>query len=298
MKSDSKKRRILILGAGGMLGHKLCQLYENKYDIFYTVRADFEKYEKFDIFKKNKMIEGVDVLNFEKITNVIEKVSPDVLINCVGIIKQLKEANDPILSIKINSLLPHQLSNICRKINTRFIHISTDCVFNGKKGMYTEDSSSDAEDLYGRTKFLGEVDVEGNLTLRTSIIGRELETENGLIEWFLNNKNSKISGFKKAIYTGFTTMALSKVISDIIDNRLDVSGMWQVSSDPIDKYELLCLVKDIFNLNVEIDMDTKFALDRSLDSSHFRNKTGFVPPTWEDMIKEMANDLTPYSQWH
>ena len=291
-------KKILILGAAGMLGHKLCQLYKDKYDIFYTIRSDFEQYKRYGIFEKDRILEGVDVLDFEKTANVIEEVNPDVLINCVGIIKQLKEAKDPILSIKINSLLPHQLANICRQTNTRFFHISTDCVFNGKKGMYTENDPSSAEDLYGRTKFLGEVNRENCLTLRTSIIGRELNTKRGLVEWFLNNKGGKVKGFQKAIYTGFTTEALAKIIENLIENHPDLNGLYQASSEPVDKFTLLGIIKDKFKLNIEIEPEMQTSIDRSLDSGLFRKTTDFIPPTWDAMIEGMAQDKTPYDSWH
>lgn len=295
---ELKKRCVLILGAAGMLGHKLCQLYKDKFDIYYTVRAKFEEYERYGIFDRDRMIENVDILNFDKTSGIIKEVNPEVLINCIGIIKQLKEAKDPILSIKINSLLPHQLANTCQEIKARFFHISTDCVFNGKKGMYTEGDPSNPEDIYGRTKFLGEVNRPGCLTLRTSIIGRELSTASGLVEWFLSNKGKKVRGFTKAIYSGFTTIALADIIKNIIMNFPDLSGLYQVSSEPIDKFSLLNLVKSKFKLDIEIEPETQTSIDRSLDSSLFRKIAGFTPPSWDAMIEEMAQDKTPYDAWH
>lgn len=281
-----------------MLGHKLCQLYKDKYEIFYTVRSEFKNYERYGIFEKDRMVEGVDVLDFDKISETVKGVKADIVINCVGIIKQLKEAQDPILSIKINSLLPHQLANICRDCGARFFHISTDCVFNGKKGNYTELDCSNAEDLYGRTKYLGEVVRENCLTLRTSIIGRELNTQSGLVEWFLSCKGKKVKGFQKAIYTGFTTTTLAEIIENIIDNFPKLNGLYQVSSEPIDKFKLLGIISDKFGLDIEIEPETQTVIDRSLDSSCFRKIAGFIPPSWESMIEEMANDKTPYDLWH
>jgi len=295
---DFDKKRILILGAGGMLGHKLCQLYKQKYDLYYTVRSNFAKYQKYDIFDKERMIENLDVLDLDKVVNIFNDIKPDIVINCVGIIKQLKDAKDPILSIRINSLLPHQLAKICQPLNAKLFHISTDCVFNGKDGMYTEKSISNAEDLYGRTKYLGEVSAENALTIRTSIIGRELATANGLVEWFLANRNGKVKGFKQAIYVGFTTIAMAEIIEFIIEKHANLSGLYQISSEPIDKFSLLNIIKDKFGLKVEIESENEIKIDRSLDSSKFRNLTGFVPPTWEQMIENMADDSTPYDEWH
>lgn len=294
---NSKKKRIVILGGAGMLGHKLYQIYRDRFDVYATVRGPYSSYSRYNIFDKNCIIENLDVLDYDKVTGVLGDLQADVVINCIGIIKQLDAAKDPILSIKINSLLPHQLANICSQNNSRFFHISTDCVFNGKKGMYTEDDLSNAEDLYGKTKFLGEVNRENCLTFRTSIIGRELSTKNGLVEWFLNNREGKVKGFKKAIYTGFTTIAISKIIENMINNFPGLSGMYQVSSEPIDKFSLLRIIRVKFNLDIDIEPETQITIDRSLDSSRFRSETGFRPQTWEQMISEMANDPTPYDKW-
>lgn len=298
MRNHSKKKKILILGATGMLGHKLYQSFKRRFEVWGTVRTSYKDYEKYNIFDSAHIIGGVDAFDFDKVTKAIATVQPDVVINCIGIIKQLKAAKDPVISLKINSLLPHQLANICVAAKARLFQISTDCVFNGNKGMYTEESISDAEDLYGRTKFLGEVNVRGCLTLRTSIIGRELATASGLVEWFLSNRNGKVKGFQKVIYTGFTTIASANIIADLIINHPNLDGLYQVSSEPIDKFSLLQLIKKAFNLSVEIEPESQMCIDRSLDSSRFRQETGFKPPSWEQMIADMAADVTPYDQWH
>lgn len=292
------KKSVLILGAAGMLGHKLYQRLQRNYKVWATVRSSYDSYAKYKIFKPENIIGGVDVLDFHKVVGVIADIKPDVVINCIGIIKQLKESKDPILSLQINSLLPHQLANLCRASGARFFHISTDCVFDGKKGMYTEEFPSNASDLYGRTKYLGEVDQEGCLTIRTSIIGRELNTASGLIEWFLSNRGGKVSGFQKAIYSGFTTIALADIIVNLIESNPDLSGLYQISSDKIDKYSLLNMVKDAYGLSVEIEPELHTFIDRSLDSTRFREKTGFKPISWTRMISDMAADETPYDKWH
>jgi dTDP-4-dehydrorhamnose reductase len=177
------------------------------------------------------------------------------------------------------------------------IHMSTDCVFSGRKGMYAEDDPSDAEDLYGRSKFLGEVGGPGCLTMRTSIIGRELMTSNGLVEWFLGNRGGKARGFRRAIFTGYPTRVLAEIMADVLENHAGLEGVYQVSSQPINKYDLLCRVNEAFDLGIEIEPDDDFACDRSLDSSRFRAATGFRPPSWEEMIRDMAEDPTPYEEW-
>jgi len=295
--TTSKKKHVLILGAAGMLGHKLYQVHKNRFTVWATVRSSYTNYAKYGIFDSNDIIDDVDVNNFDKIVDILAGLRPDVVINCIGIIKQLKAAKDPIVSIHINSLLPHRLASLCQASNARFLHISTDCVFNGKKGSYTEEDPSDATDLYGRTKFLGETNRQGCLTLRTSIIGRELSTARGLIEWFLSNRKGKVKGFKRAIYTGFTTLALAEIVADVIENHPDLSGKYHVSSDPIDKYSLLCLVRDAFGIQIEIEPEINTVIDRSLDSRRFRSETRFKPPSWPEMIKQMAQDPTPYDKF-
>lgn len=296
-------KRILILGAAGMLGHKLYQCYQGRYDVWATVRSNYHSYAKYDIFNSSRIIGGVDAFNLDTVTQAVATARPDVVINCIGIIKQLKEAKDPIISLTINSMFPHRVATLCRAAGARFIHISTDCVFNGRKGDYTEGDSSNAEDLYGRTKFLGEVDYPGALTLRTSIIGRELNSTSGLIEWFLshrpgqNNAGKPVRGFRQAIYTGFTTQAMANIIADILDHHPELYGLWQVSSEKITKYDLLLLARDVYGMDIQIEPDDDFVLDRSLDSTRFRVEVGFTPPSWEQMIHEMAADETPYESW-
>lgn len=289
--------RVLILGAGGMLGHKLCQLYRSRFDTWATARAGSDSYSRYGIFDPQRFIGGVDVFNMDAVIRAIAQVRPDAVINCVGIIKQLPTARDPILSIEVNALLPHKLANLCQAAGARLIHLSTDCVFSGRRGSYTEDDIADAEDLYGRTKYLGEVQAEGCLTLRSSIIGRELNTQSGLVEWFLGSRGSSVRGFTKAIYSGFTTHEMARIIADVLENHPNLYGVYQVSSQPIDKYHLLCLVRDAYQADITIEPYADFQIDRSLDSARFRQATGFKPPAWEQMIAEMAADTTPYDQW-
>jgi dTDP-4-dehydrorhamnose reductase len=289
--------RVLILGGAGMLGHKLVQCYSQRYETYATLRGSYSSYARYQIFDPARLVEHVDAFHFDSLVQAIAQVQPDVVINCIGVIKQLASAKDPIISLTINSLLPHRLAGVCQVAGIRLLHISTDCVFNGKDGMYTEDTPSNAEDLYGRSKFLGEISGPNCLTLRTSIIGRELNTRSGLIEWFLSNRGGQVRGFRQAIYTGFTTQVLADIIADLIDHHPDLSGLWQVSSDPIDKYELLLLAREAFGIDVQIEPDDSVRIDRSLDSTRFRQATGFQPPSWPDMIRAMASDPTQYDSW-
>jgi dTDP-4-dehydrorhamnose reductase len=210
----------------------------------------------------------------------------------------LAAAKDPVLSLTINSLLPHRLQRLAIAEGARLIHISTDCVFNGRTGMYTEDDPSDATDLYGRTKFLGETSGPGALTLRTSIIGRELSTASGLVEWFLLHRGGRVEGYTRAIYTGFTTDAMSRLLQSVLLEHPSLEGTLQVSSDPINKYDLLRLLDRAYRTVTDIVPSDAVQIDRSLDSSRFRAMTGFVPPSWADMVDRMAADPTPYDAWH
>ncbi len=289
--------RVLILGGGGMLGHKLGQVYRDRFETWVTLRSGFRDYERFDLFDRERTVEGVDVFDFDTVSSAFATAQPDVVINAIGVIKQLPTAKDPIVALTINSLFPHRLAALCRDANARLITLSTDCVFNGRRGMYTEADIADAEDLYGRTKYLGEATGENCLTLRTSIIGRELGSAHSLVEWFLSNRGGKVKGFTNAIYSGFPTVVMAEIIADLIERHPMLSGLYHVSSESINKYELLRLMLDAYRVEVEIEPDADFRIDRSLDSKRFREATGFKSPTWPEMIKKMADDPTPYDEW-
>ena len=245
--------RVLILGGGGMLGHKLWQVCRDRFETWVTVRSNYNEYARYELFELKHMLGGVEALNFDTIVQAFAVVHPDVVINCIGIIKQLPMAQDPIAGLTVNALFPHRLVNLCQVGGIRLIHISSDCVFSGRKGSYTEADVPDAEDLYGRAKLLGEVGGAQSLTVRTSIIGRELQTTSGLVEWFLSQRGGKVRGYTHAIYSGFTTLALALVIADVIERHSDLVGLYQISSKPITKYDLLCLLRDAFAVPVEIE---------------------------------------------
>lgn len=286
--------KILIFGGSGMLGHRLWIELSKEHNTYVTIRKNKNIFPDLEMFPKDKIRFNVEANYFEDITRAVASIQPDLVINCIGLIKQMGHlARDPLLAISINSLLPHRLSMICRVANIRMIQISTDCVFSGKNGVYTENDDSDAIDLYGRTKFLGEVYYPHCVTLRTSIIGRELKTKLGLIEWFLAQEGP-INGFKNAIYSGVTTHELARIIMDYTIPNKNISGLYHVSSDPISKYDLLQLTKQAFNKEIDILPDTDFRCDRSLDSSMFRKAVNYKPPSWKDMIEEMAETRQIY----
>jgi dTDP-4-dehydrorhamnose reductase len=283
--------KILILGGDGMLGHQLLNSFKEKFQVKVTLRKNLNEYTQYKIFTNDNSYDQVDVRDFEKLVSVIEAYKPNVLINAVGIVKQRKDAKEIIPSLEINALLPHKLSIECGKYNTRLIHISTDCVFSGKTGMYDEQSFADADDIYGRTKYLGELSLNNCLTLRTSIIGRELSRHNSLLDWFLAQSGT-IKGFKNAIFSGFTTIELARIIEMMILKYPEASGTYNVSSEPINKYDLLKMISEVLNHNIEIVGDEIFFCNRSLSSELFRKSFNYTPPSWLAMISELKQFTT------
>lgn len=291
---------IVILGGTGMLGHKMFQQFLSRFPGTACTmhrRASDAPYRCIPMFSGPQVYENVDVFAFEEVSRLLNRLKPDYIVNCIGVIKQRNDASSPIPAITVNALLPHLLAQLAAAWGGRLIHFSTDCVFSGKRGMYTEDDLSDAEDVYGKTKFLGETLEENALTLRTSIIGRELTQHRSLLDWFLSNNGKAVKGYRKAIYSGVTTNHLVEVVADVIERRVPLHGIYQVASQPITKYELLCLIRDRFGLDIQIEEVDGENVDRSLDGSRFREATGYVCPSWPGLIDQLAMDPTPYDQW-
>ncbi len=282
--------RILILGGDGMMGHRLFLHLCPRHDVRVTLRQPLTAYKEYGLFNDTNAFAGIDVRSLECLARVFAEFRPETVVNCAGIVKQRIEAEGIILSLEINSLLPHRLSVLCKATGARLIHLSTDCVFSGKRGMYTEKDPSDAEDLYGRSKFLGEVSDAHCLTLRTSIIGRELSRKTGLLEWFLSQKGT-VRGFRNAIFSGFTTHEMSRVIEKMLVEYPNASGVYNVSSEPISKFDLLLLIKETLGLAIEVIPYESFRCDRSLNSERFRREFLYTPPSWKAMIEEMCYDM-------
>jgi dTDP-4-dehydrorhamnose reductase len=284
--------RILILGGDGMLGRELSTRLAASHDVGVTLRQPLAAYRHLADASTRNAVGEVDASNWAHLSEVIERSAPEVLINCIGIVKQRKDAKSPIPSIEINSLLPHRLNALCGRIGARFVHFSTDCVFSGRKGWYVEADEPDPVDLYGRTKLLGEVDDPPGLTLRTSIIGLEERAHTtGLIEWFLAQRGT-IRGFRRAIYTGLTTAAMARLVAHLLEQHPNLQGLWHVASAPITKYDLLVrLAKALERTDVEITPDDEFLCDRSLLAERFFNATGYRAPSWDDMLAELAGQI-------
>jgi dTDP-4-dehydrorhamnose reductase len=289
--------KVLITGGNGMLGHKLVQQLSAQFDVYATLRGSVPDVEPFGIFDRELIVENIDLADEQAIRRAVESVKPDVVINAAGVIKQRPSSKDVINTLFVNSILPHRLAALGQEFGFRTVVISTDCVFTGTKGNYSEADPADALDLYGRSKNLGEISGENCLTIRTSIIGRELQTGHSLVEWFLSNRGGRVKGFRNAIYSGFPTIVFADIISSLLLEHKDLSGTYHISSDPIDKFTLLTLINDAYHVGVEIEPDDTFTIDRSLDSSRFRTETGFKPAPWKEMIDRMAADPTPYDSF-
>jgi dTDP-4-dehydrorhamnose reductase len=290
-------KKVLVFGATGMLGHKVYQVLTKSFDVVGTIRTGYKTISRYGFMEPTILVPRFEATDFNAVRQVIDSIRPDVVVNCIGVTNKLVDKVGAETTTKVNAELPHEIYRLCQPKGIRLIHISTDCVFSGRKGNYTEEDPSDAEDLYGKTKYLGEVKGEGALTLRTSIIGRELNTTNGLLEWLISNKGGKVNGWANAIFSGFPTLHLSQIIADIIENHPDLSGLYNVSSEPINKYTLLVLISQTFGLDIEITPLDEPREDRSLDSTKFRKATGFTPLPWQQLIQELAEDSAPYSKW-
>lgn len=279
---------VLILGASGMLGSAVFNVLSEDDDlnVWGSVRSR-GVLRHFPESLRSHLLCGIDVLDEDALIRVFGDVKPDVVVNCVGLIKQLSDADDPLCALPINSMLPHRLERLCRLAGARLVHISTDCVFSGSKGGYLESDNSDAYDLYGKSKYIGELSGSPHaVTLRTSIIGHELDSNYALVEWFLSQSGS-VKGYTNAIFSGLPTVELARIIRDYVIPNESLCGLYHVSADPIDKYSLLKLIASEYGKDIEIISDDAVKIDRSLDSSRFREATGYIPPSWNELVQLM-----------
>jgi len=270
------------------------QILSAKFEVIGTIRGNPEGYSHHPILGCMNLIGNTRADDIDSIRDTVDNAKPDVVINCIGIVKQLPVAQDAITSITVNALFPHQLAKICQSRGSRLIHYSTDCVFSGSSGNYHENDVSDASDLYGRTKYLGEIGYDNCLTLRTSLIGRELLDNHSLVEWFISQNRGTVKGFKKAIFSGLTTRTHGIILSQIISEFPKMQGLWHLSADPISKYDLLTLIKSNYQLDIEIVPDYSVSCDRSLNSTKFRDNIAIPIPSWNEMIAEMYQDEKTY----
>ncbi len=281
--------RVLILGASGMLGNAMLRTLSQSdaCEVWGTARSA-GVLRHFDPSLAQRIVTGIDVENVDALTTLLAEVRPSAVINCIGLVKQLAQADDPLSALPINALLPHRLARLCGLAGARFVHISTDCVFNGRKGDYRESDPSDAEDLYGRSKYLGEVAYPHTITLRTSIIGHELSSAHGLVGWFLAQEGT-VKGYRKAIFSGLPTVELAHVVRDVVLPHPELSGLYHVAAQPIAKYDLLQLVRDAYGKTIDIEPDDRVAIDRSLNAERFREATGYVAAPWPELVARMRD---------
>ena len=280
--------RLLILGGSGMLGPQLWRGLHAQHDTWVTLRRPVADFTAHNLFDEAKAIQVDDITDDTALGQVLGLAKPDAVINCVGLIKQHDEASDEALAMRVNAEFPHRLAKRCGETGARLIHFSTDCVFAGTRGNYTEDDPADATDLYGQSKHRGEVTGPQCVTLRTSVIGHELGTNLALLDWFISQRSQTVNVFKKAIYSGFTTLEMARIIERILTRHPRLSGMWHVASEPISKFDLLQLCREKLGWKGVIEPNDEFVCDRSLNGDRFNEATGYDPPGWKAMISELA----------
>jgi len=285
--------RVLVVGATGTLGHRLCMEWSKRFECFGTVREPVPGAVA-GLLGSTTLIPGVTAEDPESLHHALEQARPEVVVNCIGAVKQAEAGQQAVPAIRINSLFPHELAAVCSDHSARMVHVSTDCVFSGKRGNYGEDDVPDATDIYGRSKLLGEVSGDGLLTLRTSLIGRELKGTLGLLEWLISNRGGSVRGFSRAVFSGFTTQALAGELAFLIEQHAELEGVWHLAAQPIDKLALLTGLNEALQLGIEVVPDADVVIDRSLDSSRLQSATGRQPRGWGEMIDELAADETPY----
>lgn len=279
--------KVLVFGISGMLGSTIFKYLSRneQFEVYGTVRGETAP----AIFQDStRIIKNIDACQFDHLKRAFDTVNPNVVINCIGAIKQLDEGNNPLQAIPLNALLPHMLADLCKQSKARLIHFSTDCVFSGDKGEYREEDTPDAYDVYGRSKLLGEVDYEPALTLRTSIIGHELSGNKSLISWFLSQEG-EVKGFARAMYSGLPTIEVAELAERIILEHPDLMGLYHVASNPISKYDLLCKVKDAYGKQINIVKTEDFIVDKTLNADRFNKQISYSPPDWTILVNKMRD---------
>jgi dTDP-4-dehydrorhamnose reductase len=293
----NSNKNVLVLGIEGMLGHVVGRVLFEDFNVVGTSRKSIDSYSPIrKILPHLPIQQNLDVRDENSLRKVIEALRPEYVINCVGVIKQKLEPSSYVDCIETNSALPHRLALICDEFGSRLIHFSTDCVFSCKPGVKDVLTLPDPQDLYGRSKLLGELNHQNSLTIRTSIVGRQISGSESLFEWLLSQKGKKISGYSKALYTGVTTKTLAKILKQIIATEIDLHGVWQVASSEISKYDLLNLVNDKLGLGISIEENSDFECDRRLDGSEFTRSTSIEVPSWIEMIEEFKSDQAIYRE--
>ena len=279
--------RVLITGASGMIGSTMLRVLSERSDweVFGTLRAGDAK-RFFCAAIRERLLTGIDLEQHDSLVSVLGQIRPDVVVNCAGLTKHKSEAEDPLLAVPINTLMPHRLAALCALLGARLIHVSTDCIFSGAKGGYVETDIADAHDVYGRSKVLGEVHRAPAITLRTSTIGHELESRFGLLDWFLSQEG-RCKGYTRAIFSGLPTVVFARVVRDVVIPQDGLSGVYHVAARPIAKFDLLKMIAKEYGKAIDIASDADVVIDRSLDAGRFHLATGYVAPEWPELIALM-----------
>lgn len=282
--------KVLILGISGMLGNAMFRFFseQQKHEVWGTLR-NRGNLRFFDECLHAQIVADIDVLNQDILISLLHRIKPDYVINCIGLVKQLAEVDDPLITLPLNTLFPHKLAKLCGLCDSRMLQISTDCVFSGNKGHYSESDISDATDLYGKSKWMGEVHYPHTLTIRTSIIGHELQSQHSLIDWFLSQSGA-CHGYTKAIFSGFPTIVLAQIIHDYILEHTELSGVYHVAAHAINKFDLLKMVASQYNKSIQLIPNERVTIDRSLDAKRFNQLVGYTSPDWPQLIQAMHND--------
>ena len=279
--------KVLVLGASGMIGNCMFRVLSTRLDwqVWGSLRSADTKLLFSDKLQDN-LLASIDVEKYNTLAMLFARLKPDLVVNCIGLTKHHIDAENPLKSLTLNALLPHQIADLCEVVGARMIHVSTDCVFSGTKGNYLESDAPDAVDRYGKSKYLGEVNYQHTVTLRTSTIGHELYSTYGLLEWFLAQQGH-CKGFNRAIFSGLPTSEFARVVMDVVIPRVDLHGLYHVGAEPIAKYELLKLIAKTYRKNINIVLDDDFSIDRSLNSDRFNQTTGYKPMAWPELIEAM-----------
>ena len=271
--------RLLVMGGTGMLGHVCVAAAGPRFDVHASVRdpqaaaALGAELHAFDVWDGD-------------IEQLVGRLRPAVVFNCIGLVKQLPEATRSRATVRLNALFPHELAEACDRAGARLIHVSSDCVFSGNLALgrrYREDDPADPEDLYGRSKLLGEVAAPA-LTLRTSIIGPELRRASGLLEWLRGQAGRDVRGFTRALFSGMTTSALAEIMVALAERHPELAGLYHLAAEPISKYDLLVALNERLELGCRVTAVDEPVVNRALDPSRFTEATGLAPPAWDEML--------------
>jgi len=282
--------RILVLGGDGMLGHQLLRTFGAAHEVRVTLRRELDAYASTGMFQAANAYACIDAHAPESLRGVLARFRPDAVVNAIGLVTHRAGEQDIVSHIEINALFPHRLWSLCREHGARLVHVSTDAVFSGGRGGYHEDDAPDPVDTYGRCKLLGEVVGAGALTLRTAIVGLGLTRGTGLIDWFLRQRN-EAKGYRNAFFSGLTAKELSRVIEKLVRGHPGAAGLYHLSAARLSKFDLLSGLRDRLGLSIRIVPEDAPRIDRSLDSTRFRAAFSYSPPSWNEMLDELADDI-------